>query len=144
MSASCELCGTEGGMLLVRRARWRVVRVVDDEAFPAFYRVIWNTHCAEFSELCAAERAECMEAVAAVERALREIVQPLKVNLASLGNAVPHLHWHVVARFEWDSRFPKPIWAEPVREVRPSPRERLGALLALLDEAVMAQLALLE
>ena len=57
-----------------------------------------------------------MEVVATVERALRQHLQPTKINLAALGNMVPHLHWHVIARFEWDSHFPAPVWAAGQRE----------------------------
>ena len=87
----------------------------DEGGFPAFYRVIWNAHAAEFSDLTPSQRQHCMEAVALVEQALREQLAPAKVNLASLGNVVPHLHWHVIARYEWDSHFPAPVWAPPQR-----------------------------
>jgi diadenosine tetraphosphate (Ap4A) HIT family hydrolase len=56
-----------------------------------------------------------MNAVVAVEQVLREQLQPTKVNLAALGNAVPHLHWHVIARFDWDSHFPGSVWTAPQR-----------------------------
>ena len=56
-----------------------------------------------------------MNAVTVVEQTLRQELQPIKINLAALGNAVPHLHWHVIARFEWDSHFPASVWAEPQR-----------------------------
>ena len=63
---------------------------------------------------------------------------PAKINLASLGNVVPHLHWHVIARYEWDSHFPAPVWAHPQREcdtVRETlVAERLPALHALMRE----------
>ena len=55
----------------------------------------------------------------ATEAALRDLVLPLKINLASLGNAVPHLHWHVVPRHADDRHFPRPIWAEPARPRSP-------------------------
>ena len=48
-----------------------------------------------------------MGAVSSVERVLRDALAPTKINLASLGNVVPHLHWHVIARFDWDSHFPR-------------------------------------
>ncbi|MEI4902545.1 HIT domain-containing protein, partial [Klebsiella pneumoniae] len=48
--------------------------------------------------------------------ALRSLYSPDKVNLASLGNVVPHLHWHVIARFRDDAHFPDPIWSVPRRE----------------------------
>ena len=51
-----------------------------------------------------------MGVVAQVEQALRQHLQRTKINLAALGNLVPHLHWHVIARFDWDSHFPAPVW----------------------------------
>jgi diadenosine tetraphosphate (Ap4A) HIT family hydrolase len=81
--------------------------------------------------------------VGAVERVLREALAPTKINLASLGNVVPHLHWHVIARFEWDSRFPAPVWAAPVREVAPAPVTRLRTGLPELDALVERAVAAL-
>jgi len=114
-ATTCPLCLETGGLLVVQTPQWRVVRV-EDAGFPAFYRLIWAGHVAEFSDLDAAQRLACIEAVTTVERVLREALQPTKINLASLGNVVPHLHWHVIARFDWDSHFPNPIWGEAMRE----------------------------
>ncbi len=124
---ACSLCDSDGGVLVYRAPRLRVVRA-DEAGFPAFYRVIWNDHKAEFSDLDAEERHLCMEAVVAVEQALRQQLQPTKINVASLGNMVAHVHWHVIARFDWDSHFPSPVWASARRE---SP--------AVLCEAVVTQ-----
>ena len=99
-----------------RGAHLRVIRA-DEVGFPAFYRVVWNTHVAEFSDLDAASRQHCMEVVTVVEQALRDHLQPTKINLAALGNMVPHLHWHVIARFDWDGHFPVPVWGESQRPV---------------------------
>ena len=107
---TCPLCEADGGLLIARTAHWRLVRA-DEAGFPAFYRVIWNRHAGEFSDLSDAERAECMAAVVQVETLIRRHLSPTKVNLASLGNVVPHVHWHVIARFDWDSHFPDPVWA---------------------------------
>lgn len=112
---ACSLCESDGGALVYRAARFRVVRA-DEPGFPAFYRVIWNDHKAEFSDLDADERRLCMEAVVVVEQALRQQLQPTKINVASLGNMVAHVHWHVIARFDWDSHFPAPVWAGARRE----------------------------
>jgi diadenosine tetraphosphate (Ap4A) HIT family hydrolase len=85
------------------------------------------------TDLAPAERIRLMNAVFATEAVLRDLIQPHKVNLASLGNAVPHLHWHVVPRHNDDRHFPKPIWAEPSRarsSRRAAPdRGRLAAAL---------------
>jgi diadenosine tetraphosphate (Ap4A) HIT family hydrolase len=132
---TCPLCSEAGGIVVQRGALWRVVRVADAN-FPAYYRVIWNAHVAEFTDLQPDDRAEYMEVVACVERVLRERLKPTKINLASLGNLVSHLHWHVIARFDWDSRFPQPVWADSVRTVEPAAVHRLGVSLERLDLAV--------
>lgn len=135
----CELCQQPGGLLLWADANWRVIRV-EDRDFPAFYRVVSNRHLAEFSDLPTAARERCMQLVAAVERVLVVRLAPTKVNLAALGNMVPHLHWHVVARFDWDSHFPQPIWGARQREVMPPAVERLALGLEALDLAVVEAL----
>ena len=139
MTVACLLCDTDGGQLVWRGAKLRVIRA-DEAGFPAFYRVIWNAHVAEFSDLPASDRQHCMEAVALVEQALREQLQPTKINLAALGNMVPHLHWQVIARFDWDSHFPAPVWAPPQRardaENEHGLMQRLPALNALLCQGL--------
>lgn len=110
---TCEFCLGDGGRLLFRAARWRVVAVEgsEGEAFPGFCRVVWNEHVRELTDLPPADRLEFMNAVFRVEAALRESLNPHKMNIASLGNLTPHLHWHVIPRFADDPAFPKPIWA---------------------------------
>lgn len=114
----CALCQSDGGLLVFRNGQLRIVQA-NEAGFPAFYRVVWNRHVAEFSDLSSAERDTCMNAVVMVEQILRSALQPAKINLAALGNAVPHLHWHVVARFDWDSHFPAAVWSKPLREPAP-------------------------
>lgn len=114
-SSGCPLCETDGGLLVFRDDSLRIIQA-GEAGFPAFYRVIWNRHVAEFSDLTPAEREICMQAVVTVEQVLRTQLQPAKINLAALGNMVPHLHWHVIARFDWDSHFPAPVWSTPQRE----------------------------
>lgn len=138
-SAGCELCKQPGGLPVHRTERWRVIRAAD-AGFPAFYRVIWNEHVAEFSDLPPADRQALMDAVTRVEQVLRETLAPTKINLASLGNAVPHLHWHVIARFDWDSHYPQPVWGQAQRTVAPPAAERLPLALTELDARVAAAL----
>lgn len=91
----------------------RVVRVGGAEGtdYPGFCRIVWREHVREMSDLTNADRHHLMTVVFATEAALRSLVRPLKINLASLGNVVPHLHWHVIPRFADDPHFPAPIWA---------------------------------
>ncbi len=138
--AGCELCRTEGGRVVARTAALRVVRP-DDANFPATYRVVWNAHVAEWTDLPPEQRSLCMRAVAKVETVLREALVPTKINLASLGNLVPHLHWHVIARFDWDSHFPQPVWGTAQRAVEPPAAQRLALGLEAVDARVAAAIA---
>jgi diadenosine tetraphosphate (Ap4A) HIT family hydrolase len=92
---------------------------VGDADYPGYCRVIWTEHVREMSDLTVAARAHLFSVVCGVERALRDILNPDKINLASLGNQVPHLHWHVVPRFADDPHFPDSIWAARKRDARP-------------------------
>ncbi len=111
--AFCPFCREDGGILLYRDDLCRVV--LTDEPFPGFCRLIWNRHVAEFSDLSAAERSHCTDMLFVVERALRALLSPVKMNIASLGNVVPHLHWHLIPRFVDDSHYPQPVWGKAVR-----------------------------
>ena len=93
---TCPICTADNEDILLQTPNLRVIAVHNEAGAPAFCRVIWNNHVSEMTDLSPAERN--------------------KINLASLGNVVPHLHWHVIARFENDANFPAPIWAAPVRE----------------------------
>jgi diadenosine tetraphosphate (Ap4A) HIT family hydrolase len=114
--------------------------LVSDADYPGYCRVVWKSHVAEMSDLPAADRRHLMGVVFAVEATLRSLLRPDKINLASLGNLVPHLHWHVVARFRDDRHFPLPIWAPPQRAPAAYPRNwdraalRDGIVQSLAEE----------
>ena len=112
---NCELCATTGGTVLWEGAGCRVVRV-SDPYYPGFCRVVLNEHIREMTDLPAERRRRMMDVVFAVERAIRELFSPDKINLASLGNMTPHLHWHVIPRWRDDRHFPEPIWGSTRRE----------------------------
>ncbi|MFN3414729.1 MAG: HIT family protein [Caldimonas sp.] len=137
--AGCELCHQPAGRLVARLPGWRVVRV-DDEAFPAFYRLICREHVSEMSDLSSAEQRRCLAWMMAIEAVLRRELAPAKINLASLGNVVPHLHWHVIARFGWDSHFPQPVWGQRQRSVEDSVLELVRERLPAVDRALAAAL----
>lgn len=137
---NCVLCQTDGGHLVFCGEHYRVVRA-DEADFPAFYRLIWNRHVAEWTDLTQPERSVCMQGVAKIETVLRDLLQPTKINLATLGNVVPHLHWHVIARFDWDSHFPAPVWAAAVRETHAAQLAALQVRCAEVDTAIAQALA---
>lgn len=112
-----------------------------EENFPAFYRLIWNTHVTEFSELTPDERYRCTDALVTVERVLREQLQPTKVNVASLGNQTPHLHWHIIARFAWDSHFPGAVWGTAQQNVDDDKINALAANIPSINQQIAARLS---
>ena len=80
-----------------------------------------------------------MNVVFAVETAIREIIHPDKINLASLGNKTPHLHWHVIPRFENDKHFPNSHWGEAMREGNTSALS--SASKQMLQDKIKAHIA---
>lgn len=111
----CELCTTPGGELVWENTLCRVVSV-DDPDYPGFCRVILKRHQREMSDLPENEQHELMRIVFAVEASVRRVLDPDKINLASLGNLTPHVHWHVIPRWREDRCFPNPIWGPAQRQ----------------------------
>lgn len=112
---TCPLCESVSERVLWQDAHCRVIAVTDPD-YPGFCRVVWNEHVAEMSDLLPGQRDHLMDVVYATERVLRDLLKPHKINLASFGNLVPHLHWHVIPRHLDDRHFPQPVWAPPERE----------------------------
>ena len=139
--STCELCETAGGEVLHQAVQFRVV-LVDDDNYPGFCRVIWQDHVKEVTDLPELDRMLLMDVLWQVEQVLREVMQPEKINLASFGNVVPHLHWHVIPRYTDDVHFPQPVWGQTQRAPQSASlqvrRERLGALRAKMIQCLSA------
>ncbi|WP_418647717.1 HIT family protein [Thauera butanivorans] len=125
----CPLCPASAEQIIWEDGRCRVIRV-DDDAHPGFCRVIWNEHVTEMSDLLPADRRHLLDVVLATETALRTLLHPDKINLASFGNMVPHLHWHVIPRYRDDRHFPESVWG---------PAQRQGAVHAAADPVALAR-----
>jgi diadenosine tetraphosphate (Ap4A) HIT family hydrolase len=134
--ASCELCASPTGDVVYRDEKLHIL-LVDDPNYPGFCRVIWNDHVKEMTDLSPEDRVFFMNVVWQVEIAVREVMQPDKMNTASLGNMVPHLHWHVIPRYVDDAHFPSPIWAETHRTPPLAELASRKALLPTLREAIV-------
>jgi diadenosine tetraphosphate (Ap4A) HIT family hydrolase len=111
----CYFCENAGGEVLWEDDACRAVWAYEPD-HPGTCRVIWDKHVKEMTELKPGERDRLMRVVLAVEQALLAVVQPDKINLASLGNQVPHVHWHVIPRFLDDPHFPNPVWGGKLRQ----------------------------
>ncbi len=115
---SCPLCQPSPYEILWQDDFCRVV-LLNDADYPAYCRVELLAHIKEMTDLAPPDRARMMKVVFSVETAMREVMQPDKINLASLGNKTPHLHWHVIPRFENDKHFPNSHWGAALRDDSP-------------------------
>ncbi len=79
-------------------------------------KIFTKTPHKEFSDCDEVLRAEILRCVLVCEKALLEFYKPTKVNIASFGNEVPRVHFHVIARFSDDAYFPNTTWGAKLRE----------------------------
>src|SRR5689334_2634946 len=79
------------------------------------------------------EQTELMAEVTRSARGLRGLTGCHKLNIAALGNAVPQLHVHIIARFCHDAAWPKPVWG--VAPARPYAEDALASFIVSLRQA---------
>ena len=106
-----------------------------DQFFPGYTFVFTRDHVTELFHLEREVRQAVMDEVTAVAAALSSLYQPTKMNYELIGNMVPHMHWHLVPRFDSDPLWPRPIWSEPHAEVHLAPAgyaERIEAIRTTL------------
>jgi diadenosine tetraphosphate (Ap4A) HIT family hydrolase len=100
--------------------------LANDANYPWLLLVPRCAGASEIIDLSHAEQIALATEIAAVSRALKAAAPCDKLNVAALGNVVPQLHFHVIARSRSDPAWPKPVWgAVPARDYDPSTRERL-------------------
>jgi diadenosine tetraphosphate (Ap4A) HIT family hydrolase len=114
------------------------VLLMKDRRFPWLILVPEREGAREIHELSPADRAALIEEIARAGEALQRLFQPDKLNVGALGNVVPQLHVHVVARFVSDPAWPGPVWGSGVAEAYPEDelgevRGRLAAALGVLE-----------
>lgn len=103
-----------------------------DRRFPWLILVPEREGAREIYELAAEDRAALIEEVARVSEALARLFRPDKMNVGALGNVVPQLHVHVVARFAADAAWPGPVWGSGPSV--PYSEEELKILLVQLND----------
>ena len=98
----------------------------NDATYPWLILVPRRRNAVEIVDLDTSEQAELMGEIADVSRALRAVTACDKLNIAAIGNVVPQLHIHVIARRRGDAAWPRPVWgAVPPRDYEPAAREQL-------------------
>lgn len=93
-------------------AHWTLseLRLMDDANHPWLILVPRVEDAVELIDLTDTQQAELTREIAMASRALQVAFKPHKLNVAALGNLVPQLHVHVIARFEDDIAWPRPVW----------------------------------
>lgn len=86
------------------------VRLMNDARYPWLVLVPRRPGVVEVLDLAEPDQESLWREVRLCARALREVVTPDKLNIATLGNAVPQLHVHVIARMRGDDAWPRPVW----------------------------------
>lgn len=86
------------------------LRLMDDSNYPWLVLVPRVKDAQELLDLRGAERHLLSDEIDQAARVLRAVFRPRKLNVAALGNVVPQLHVHVIARFENDPAWPAPVW----------------------------------
>ena len=132
----CAHCAGKGEDRLWQGQGQRIV-LVHETGFEGWCRVIWDDHISELTDLPKDQRQSVFDAVIALETALRAELRPWKINVASLGTGAPHLHVHVIPRFQDDPTFPDPVWLPPVRQTtRQLPDGFAKRMAARLEQAL--------
>jgi len=119
------------------------VILVNDSDLPGFCRVIWNHHIAEMTDLSHGAREHLMALVFVVEEAIRNVMHPDKINIATLGNMVPHIHWHVIPRYRDDVFFPGSAWSQKIQQAPVANLEVRKQLAQELPWAIKSAIAAL-
>ena len=93
-----------------------LIKVEIEESEIPWLKVFTQKKYKEFSETPTEVKLEIFRVLDIIEKEMLSFFKPKKINIASFGNYVPHVHWHIMARFEEDSYFPEPMWGEKQRE----------------------------
>lgn len=113
------------------------VLLMNDANYPWLVLVPRRAEMVEIFELPRADQQQLLDEMAQVGSALSIHFRADKMNIAALGNIVPQLHVHIIARYRDDAAWPKPVWsavpAQPYTD--DALRERLTEIQTLLTHA---------
>ena len=96
--------------ILVKNLSLCQLLLMNNSLYPWFILVPKKPNLVEIIDLSIEEQDDLMREISAVSKALKVLFKPDKINIAALGNMVPQLHIHIIARFKNDKTFPKPVW----------------------------------
>ena len=94
------------------------VRIEPEESEIPWLKIFTQHPYKEMSDVPAEIKFEIYELLDIIEKEMLAYYKPDKINIASFGNYVPHVHWHIMSRFKEDSYFPEPMWGERQRDAQ--------------------------
>ncbi len=106
------------------------------EATIPWLKIFAKKSCREMSECDEATKREIWRLLDLIEKEMIAFFKPDKINIASFGNYLPQVHWHIMACFKEDSHFPEPMWGEPQREGKDF-TQRMDLFLERLKERLL-------
>ncbi len=92
------------------------IKILIEKSEIPWVKIFTQTPYKEFSQCDMRTRLEIFQCLDIIEKEMLEYFEPEKINIASFGNYVPHVHFHIMARFKEDSFFPEPMWGKKQRE----------------------------
>ncbi len=94
------------------------IKIESEESEIPWLKIFTQHPYKEMSEVPADIKFDIYYLLDVIEKEMLAYYRPKKINIASFGNYLPHVHWHIMARFEEDSFFPEPMWGKKQREAK--------------------------
>ena len=110
----CPLCSKQEYPIIFSNDFLRIL-LINNQNYPGYCRVDLIDHIKEMSNLNKKSQNKLMKTIFLIEKIIKVYINPDKINLASLGNITPHLHWHIIPRHFEDNHFPNSIWSTKER-----------------------------
>lgn len=99
------------------------VRLNENACFPWILLIPKRENIVEIIDLPEEDRLQLMKEIALASHVMKDLFSPTKLNVASLGNIVPQLHLHIIARYESDPAWPGPVWGREAFQAYPAPEK---------------------
>jgi len=112
--------------------------LMDDARFPWLILVPRIAGARELIDLDEGDQRSLLGEICSVGRVIETLWRPDKLNVAALGNVVPQLHVHLIARFTGDVAWPKPVWGcgDRAAYTEAARRSRIAELRAALHDSL--------
>jgi len=101
---------------LIMRLSLCEVRLMKNAAFPWILLIPQQDNCSEILDLNEKDRQQLFQEILLASEVMQQCFKPTKLNIANLGNQVPQLHVHVIARYNTDAAWPNPVWGSGMHE----------------------------